>query len=311
MTGRRITTMVLVLALMAFASSCSDDDDRQTPASGQTQAQTNPEDWAAVGAALGIPGKLMEGGVYRISMPRRDLKVTAHGVPIKPSFALGSYAAFVGPPRHAMVMGDLVLLEDEVNPVLSGLQEAGLFQTALHRHLLEDEPAVMFMHYSGEGDATELARGIRRALETSATPLSPPPPSEPTTFAFATARLDEIIGYQGQDRGGVWGYTIGRAEPVRIGRTELPVASGVATVLNFQPLEGTQAAINGDFAMTAEEVPKVLRALRAAAIEIQSTHQHMTHDEPRIIYSHFWATGDAEDLARRLRTALDQMKLTG
>lgn len=204
-------------------------------------------------------------------------------------------------------MGDLVLLEGEVNPVLSRLQEAGLSQTALHRHLLEDEPSVMYMHYGGQGDGVELAKGIRRALEASATPLTPPPPPEPATFAFDTGRLDEIIGYQGQDKGGVWGYSIGRAEPVRMGAVELPPAAGVATVLNFQPTEGTKAAINGDFAMTAAEVPKVLRALRTAGIEVQSTHQHMTDDEPRIIYSHFWATGEAEDLARGLRSSLDEI----
>lgn len=258
---------------------------------------------------MGIPGKLMEDGVYRISVPRRDFAVTAHGVPIKASFALGSYAAFVGTPEDAVVMGDLVLLETEVNPVLSRLQEGGLTQTALHRHLLEDEPSVMYMHYGGEGNAVALAKNIRRALEASATPLTPPPPAEPTTFAFDTDRLDEIIGYAGQDKGGVWGYSIGRAGKVRMGNVELPPAAGVATVLNFQPLDGTKAAINGDFAMAAGEVRNVLRALREAGIDVQSTHQHMTDDEPRVIYTHFWATGEAEDLGRGLRSALDEMDL--
>lgn len=212
---RTVIWIAPVLALVALASCSSERGDNSEAVSARQEATAaaSADDWEPVGEAFGIPGTLLEGGVYRISAPRRDLNVTAHGVPIKASFALGSYAAFVGTPEETMVMGDLVLLEGEVNPVLSRLHEAGLSQTALHRHLLEEEPSVMYMHYGGQGDGVELAKGIRRALEASATPLTPPPPPEPTTFAFDTARLDEIIGYQGQDKGGVWGYSIGRAEP--------------------------------------------------------------------------------------------------
>lgn len=226
---------------------------------------------------------------------------------IRPSFALGSYAAFLGQPDDTLVVGDLVLLEEEVNPVLTRLQGAGLAQTALHRHLLGEEPKVMYMHYTGRGNAVELARGIRQALQVSATPLEPGPSPTPAELSFDTSRLDEIIGYQGEDKGGVWGYSIGRAETVTMDGVELPSSSGVATALNFQDLGEGRAAINGDFAMTPEEVGDVLAALRDAGIAVQATHQHMLTDEPHVIYSHFWATGDAVSLAEGLRGALEHV----
>lgn len=305
----------LVFLSMVLLPACSDSGSEQagtsppeatSPESNQAGA-ANAEEWQAVGEALGIPGKVQDGGVYRISMPRSDLDVTVGDVAIKPSFALGSYAAFVGSPEDALVVGDLVLLEDEVNPVLTRLQDAGLSQTALHRHLLGEGPKVMYMHYTGQGDAVELARGIRQALEASGTPLEPGPAPEPTEFSFDTPRLDEIIGYQGQDKGGAWGYSIGRAGTVTMDGVELPASTGVATALNFQDLAQGRAAINGDFAMVPEEVDDVLTALRDADIAVEATHQHMLTDEPHLIYSHFWATGDAATLAEGLRAALDNV----
>lgn len=304
----------LFLLSMVLLAACSDSSSKQAGTSAQdTSSESNQagtaeaEEWQAVGEALGIPGKVQDGGVYRISMPRSDLDVTVGDVAIKPSFALGSYAAFLGSPEDALVVGDLVLLEDEVNPVLTRLQDAGLAQTALHRHLLGEEPKVMYMHYTGQGDAVELARGVRQALEASATPLEPGPAPEPTEFSFDTPRLDEIIGHQGQDKGGVWGYSIGRAETVTMDGVELPASSGVATALNFQDLGQGRGAINGDFAMVGEEVDEVLTALRDADIAVEATHQHMLTDEPHLIYSHFWATGEAAKLAEGLRAALEHM----
>ncbi|MBW3575342.1 MAG: DUF1259 domain-containing protein [Actinobacteria bacterium] len=306
-----IRTLVLVsMVLLGCSSAGPEQQGAPTPGAaprGDAAATGDANDWQAVGDALGIPGKVQDGGVYRISMPRSDLNVTVGEVAIRPSFALGSYAAFLGSPDDALVVGDLVLLEDEANPVLARLQDAGLAQTALHRHLLGEEPEVMYMHYSGRGDAVELARGIRHALGASATPLEPGPAPDPTPFSFDTTELDDIIGYQGQDKGGVWGYGIGRAEPVTMDGVELPPSSGVATALNFQDLGEGRAAINGDFAMTPDEVDGVLRALRDADIAVEATHQHMLDDEPRLIYSHFWATGDAADLADGLRAALDHV----
>jgi hypothetical protein len=309
---RLILASFAVLAL--FAAGCSDDDSggktNAAPRDGETEgraktAAASEEAWAPVGEALGIPGKLMDGGVYRVSIPRSDLDVAVGEVDIRPSFALGSYAAFLGSPDDAVVVGDLVLLEDEVNPVLTRLQDNGLQQTALHRHLLGEEPKVMYMHYTGEGDAVELAERIRHALGASNTPLQPGGEAEPTQFSFDTERLDEIIGHTGQDKGGVWGYGIGRAETVTMDGVELPPASGVATALNFQDLGDGRAAINGDFAMTPDEVDDVLTALREADVAVQATHQHMLTDDPHLIYSHFWAIGDAAELAEGLRAALE------
>ncbi len=269
------------------------------------QAEVDVAAWQPVGAALGMSGEAKEGGVFRVSMPRSDLEVRVGEVGVKPSFALGSYAAFLGTPDDALVVGDLVLLEAEVNPVLSGLQAAGLQATALHRHLLGEEPNVMFLHYEGRGKAVDLAGGIRQALSASATPLSPSPKQPPAPLSFDTARLDQIIGYRGEAKsGGVWGYSIGRARPVTLHGFQLPASSGVATALNFQDLGGGRAAINGDFAMMPGEVDGVLRALREAGIAVEATHQHMLHDQPHLIYTHFWATGPAEQLAEGLRAAL-------
>lgn len=313
MRSRQLILAVFV-CLTLVAAGCSDDNGAatDTDAGGDDTEQqgaaaeaTSEQEWAPVGDALGMTGTLMDGGVYRISIPRTDLDVTVGEVAIRPSFALGSYAAFLGTPDDATVVGDLVLLEDEVNPVLTRLQDAGLQQTALHRHLLDEDPKVMYMHYTGQGDATELAQGIRKALTASATPLTAGPDAPPTEFSFDTDQLDDIIGHTGKDKGGVWGYGIGRAATVTMDGVEMPPASGVATALNFQDLGDGRAAINGDFAMTANEVDAVLTALRDVDIAVQATHQHMLTDDPHLFYSHFWAVGDAADLAQGLRAALE------
>ncbi|MDP8930448.1 MAG: DUF1259 domain-containing protein, partial [Actinomycetota bacterium] len=178
--------------------------------------------------------------------------------------------------------------------------------------LLGEEPNVMFLHYEGRGKAVDLAGGIRQALSASATPLSPSPKQQPAPLSFDTARLDQIIGYRGEAKsGGVWGYSIGRAQPVTLHGFQLPASSGVATALNFQDLGGGRAATNGDFAMTPGEVDGVLRALREAGFAVQATHQHMLADEPHLIYTHFWATGPAQQLAEGLKAGLGHVDAAG
>jgi len=265
-------------------------------------------DWDAVGEAVGKEGEQMEGDVYRINMPRSDLSVTSQGVDIKPGLALGSYAAFKQTGENeALVMGDLVLTEDEYNPVIDRLQEGGIEQTAIHKHLLDESPAIWWTHIHGQGDPVELAQTIRAALDLSGTPLSESRGGSSEDLGLDTWQRDDIIGHTGKTEGGVYKYNIGRAEEVTTqDGTSLNAPMGVATAINFQPTGEGQAAINGDFVMTAEEVNPVIRALRQNGIKVVSLHNHGLDEEPRLFYMHFWANDDAQALAQGLRQALDQ-----
>lgn len=283
-----------------------------------TRLQEGAADWEAVAQALGASGELKEGDTFRVSMPRTDLEVTVQGVPIMPGFALGSYAAFkqVGPSADdTMVMGDLVLLDAELNGVMSGLFEAGLEITGVHNHLNEIAPHIMYMHYMGIGNAVALADGIRQALSASGTPLgetAASPSSTPKADAtpmtdLDTEHLEETLGYSGKvANGGVVGFSVPRAETIMEGDVELIPSLGVATVLNFQPIEGGQAAITGDFLLLGEEVNPVAHTLRENHIEVHALHNHHLAEEPRYFYMHFFATGDPAELAQGLRAALDQ-----
>jgi Domain of Unknown Function (DUF1259) len=276
-------------------------------------------DWRAVAQALGKSGAEMPGGVYRVGLPRSDLKVTLDGIGIKPALALGSWLAFktMGD-KDAMVMGDLVLTQEEVNPVMKKLVENGLEITALHNHLLRSEPATMYMHVAGHGDAAKLAAALRSALQESKTPLteSQTGSSQPPTAAPAqgdidlnTAVIDQALGRKGKVNGGVYQVSIPRAETPRDHSMEVPEAMGSAIAINFQPTGGGKAAITGDFVLTADEVNPVLRALRANGIEVTALHNHMLDDQPRLFFMHFWANDDAEKLAKGLGAALDKVKV--
>ncbi len=265
-------------------------------------------DWKAVGQALGKPGQLQPGDVFRIGMPRTDLTVTVKGVPVKAPFALGSYAAFKQMGEQAMVMGDLVLLDGEVPAVMSGLVAGGLEVTAVHNHLNEMSPHVMYMHYSGRGDAVQLAKALRQALSASATPLATPPAPAPTGgAALDTKQIEQALGRQGRDVGaGVFQFSIGRAEAItEMGQPLLP-AMGVATVMNFQPTTAGKAAITGDFVLIDKEVNAVARTLRQHGIDVTALHNHGLMDTPRLFYMHFWANDDPVKLAQGLKAALEQ-----
>jgi Domain of Unknown Function (DUF1259) len=265
-------------------------------------------DWQEVEKVLGVSGSMEPGDVYKVSLPRSDLQVTADGVQIKPSFALGSWLAFKQAGEHAMVMGDLVLTGDEVNPVISKLEEGGIQVTALHHHLDNLEPDVLFMHVGGEGDPVELAQALHAGLALSKTPLAKAS-AKPATeeLPLDTAELDRIIRRQGKASGGVYHFTVARADEVTEAGMAIPPAMGTATAINFQPTGDEKAAITGDFVMTANEVNPVIRALREQGIEVTALHNHMLEEEPRLFFLHFWANDDAQKLARGLRAALDQM----
>ena len=267
-------------------------------------------DWKAVEQALGKTGQLQTGDVFRIGMPRTDLTVTVKGVPVKAPFALGSYAAFKQIGSQAMVMGDLVLLDQEVPPVMSGLFAGGLEVTAVHNHLNEMSPHVMYMHYEGYGDAVQLAKALRQALSASGTPFGASAPSAPATAPGLDPRqIEQALGRAGRDiGGGVFQVTVPRAEAItEMGHPLLP-AMGVTTVLNFQPTADGKAAITGDFVLIDKEVNPVAQTLLQNGIDVTAIHNHGLMDMPRLFYMHFWATDDPAKLARGLKAALDQTK---
>jgi hypothetical protein len=230
------------------------------------------------------------------------------GVPVKAGFALGSYAAFKQMGDSAMVMGDLVLLDEEVPGVMSGLFQGGFQVTALHNHLNQVSPHVMYMHYSDVGDPVQMATALHQALSASGTPLDgsgPTPP--PATSALDTAQIESILGHSGRLQGGdVFQLSVARAETITENGMELLPAMGVSTAINFQPTGDGKAAITGDFVLIGSEVNPVAGALRQNGIEVTAIHNHALGDEPRLFYMHFWANDDPMKLAQGLRAALDQ-----
>lgn len=272
-------------------------------------ANAQAVDWQQVNKELGRSATVT-GDVHRYGFPRSDLKVTLDGVTIRPALALGGWIAFKPAENGAMVMGDLVLLETEINPVMTKLIENGIEITAVHNHVLRSAPATFYMHIGGHGDPIKMASAIRVALGESKTPLTVAPPatggSEPT-IDLDTAQLEQIIGAKGQANGGVYQFAVPRRDAVSEHGVQLtpPGPTGVATAINFQPTGGGKAAITGDFVLTGDEVNPVIKALRANAIEVTAVHSHMLTEQPRLIFLHFWANDDVLKLARGLRAALD------
>jgi hypothetical protein len=275
-------------------------------------AHAQEADWQKVDETLGRK-PAVTGDVHRYGFPRTDLTVTLDGVTIKPALALGGWIAFKSAHGGAMIMGDLVLLESEINPVMLKLIANGLEITAVHNHLLRASPATFYMHVGGHGDPVRIAAALRDALAESKTPLTvaastTPPP----TIDLDTTQLDQIIGAKGQANGGVYQFGVPRRDPVSEADMQLsPVGPlGVATAINFQPTGGGKAAITGDFVLTGDEVNPVIMALRANGIEVTAVHSHMLDEQPRLFFLHFWANDDALKLARGLRAALDKTAST-
>jgi hypothetical protein len=265
-------------------------------------------DWKKVDAALGKTATV-SGEVHRYGLPRSDLHVTLDGVAIKPALALGGWVAFAPMHGQAMVMGDLVLLDTEITPVMTKLMDSGLEITAIHNHILRASPATFYMHVAGHGDPEKMAASLRAALSSeSKTPFDPPA----TTAAAApsldldTAKIDESKAAKGTVNGGVYQFGIPRREPATEGGMPVTTALGGANAINFQPTGGGKAAITGDFLVTGNEVNPLIRALRAGDIEVTAIHSHMLDEQPRMFFIHFWANDDALKLARNVRTALDK-----
>jgi hypothetical protein len=334
MLGNKITSNILVgfvLALMLFPHLMQAQP---------TKAAGNGGAWKAVEDAMGRSGKLQPDGSFKFSMPRKDLTVTVNDTPVQAGLALGSWTAFLGAPDHAMVMGDLVLRESEIEPVMLKLQQEGIEQTAIHNHLLHETPRVLYMHIEGHGNATQLAKALHDALALTQTPLDTtqktddlqnmgialakslhdtlmltgaPPDRTPTNadqqnIGIDVAQINSILGHTGKVNGGILQVSVPRSETITDQGIEIPPSMGTSTALNFQPTGNGRAAISGDFVLLANEVNPVIRALRDNGIEVTALHSHMLNEQPRLFFMHFWANDDAVKLARGLRAALDQTK---
>lgn len=272
----------------------------------QQSNQTSSE-WKSVENALGRKGSMQPGDVLKFGMPRSDLKVTVEGTPIKAGLALGSWAAFKKSADGAIVMGDLVLLQSEVESVMMKLQQQGIEETALHNHLLGESPRVMYMHIAGHGDAVKLASALKSALAVTKTPAaSPAPPAGQQKLGIDTAEIDRVLGRKGKDNGGIYQVSVPRAETITDMGTEIPPSMGTATSINFQPTGNGRAAITGDFVLIGSEVNPVIRALRDHGIQVTAVHSHMLTESPRLFFMHYWANDNAVNLAKGLRAALDK-----
>lgn len=262
---------------------------------------------APIDQALGRPGQ-KTGDVYKVGFPRTDLHVTVHGLAIKPGLALGSWAAFTGSDDNAMVMGDLVLLEDELAPVMDRLRASGFEITAIHNHLIDETPHVLYMHYMGHGAAAQLATSLQAALATSKTPLgrSAAAGEEPAAPAWVSA-VQDGVGRKGTFKGGVLSYGVPRSDRITMNGMTVASAAGVAEAINFQAADSGQVATTGDFVLTAAEVNPVLSELRTHHIAVTALHSHMLTEEPRLFFMHFWAVDDPQSIGAGIQAALSRV----
>jgi hypothetical protein len=264
-------------------------------------------DTAKIDEAMGRSGQ-QTGDVYRLGFPRTDVHVSVGGVEIKPGLALGSWAAFAGNDNAAMVMGDLVLLENELTPVMRKLRTAGFDITAVHNHVLNETPRVIYMHYMGHGKAVELAKALYAALAESKTPLDKPTPPAPTAEPPAFVKtIEDTLGTKGRFAGGVLSFGIPRGGAITDHGMTLTTPQGVAEAINFQEAGTGKVATTGDFVLTAEEVNPVISALEEHEIAVTSVHSHMITEQPRLFFMHFWAVGSTESVAAGIKAALSHV----
>jgi hypothetical protein len=324
------------VALLLFTAACSPkgrsneaDDEHSESATPERQEQRQPMapqrnfatyDWKLVDQAIGKTGAPQQDGIYKVSFPRSDLHVTVDGVQLKPSLALGGWVAFEQTGNdQAIVMGDLVLTEDEVSPVMAKLQEGGVQQTALHNHVLHESSRVMYMHIGAQGDPAKIAAAVRAALALSRTPMQtsagaggaggngPGSATASGPIGVDTAAIARALGHGGKVNGGVYQVSVARAGRITMNGVDVPPAMGLATSMNFQPTGGGRAATTGDFVLIGSEVNPVIQALRQHDIEVTALHSHMLMENPRLFFMHFWANADAVTLASGLRAALDKV----
>jgi len=264
---------------------------------------------SALDQALGRSGQ-KTGEVYKVGFPRTDLHVSVHGLAIKPGLALGSWAAFMGTDDDAMVMGDLVLLEEELNPVMDKLRTSGFEITAVHNHLIGESPHVLYMHYMGHGPATQLATSLKAALAASKTPMEKPAPPAANEPAPAWVQIvEDTVGRKGSFQGGVLSYGVPRSDEITMSETTIAPGAGVAEAVNFQDAGSGEVATTGDFVLTAAEVNPVLSELRTHGIAVTALHSHMLTEDPRLFFMHFWAVGYPQAVGAGIKAALGRVSV--
>jgi hypothetical protein len=291
----RVVGCVLILAASATASSAAPVDAA----------------WEAVDKILGRPGKVFPGDIHKYGWPRSDLHVTVGGVQVEPTLALGSWGGFMKTSTEGqlMTMGDLVLLADEVNPVIRALQAGGLDVLAIHNHLIGESPQVIYVHFGGHGDAQLVAKTLRSALDATKTPLGasaapPAPPSATETAAFD--KVQAVLGRKGSMAGRVLQVAVPRAGRIEEDGMEVPASVGMATALNFQVVDN-RVATTGDFVLVAEEVNSVIRELESHGFQVTALHSHMLRETPRLFFMHFWGLDDPTRIAEGLKAALSKV----
>jgi Domain of Unknown Function (DUF1259) len=278
-----------------------------TPALALAQAGNDRAgEWQPVEQAIGRSGQVQADGAYKVGFPRSDLKVSLAGIELKPALALGGWVAFSKPGADSMIMGDLVLVEDEVTAVMTSLEANGVQVTALHNHVLRESPRVMYMHIGGHGDAVKLATTVKEAVALTKIPAPKPPAAVQQDIGIDTAGIEQALGYKGKANGSVFQIGVPRTESITEAGMRVPNSMGISTALNFQPTGGGKAAITGDFVLLGAEVNPVIQALRSNGIEVTALHSHMLDEQPRLFFMHFWAIDDAVKLAKGLRAALDK-----
>jgi len=269
-------------------------------------AFTQNTDWSAVEKALGRTGKQLPGGVIKFGMPRTDLDVRLRGIRLEAPFALGSWVAFMGTPSQAMLMGDLVLTESELQPVIAKLEEGGLQVSAIHNHVVGEVPHVMYTHIGGHGDAAQLAKALHDALALTKTPMPSGAPAATPKLAFDRAVIEQALGRTGTLAGDVLQFSIPRPEKIEEGGMQLSPAMGTGIAINFEAALNGEVATTGDFVLLGDEVNKVIKALKSQGIEVTALHNHMLDDNPRLFFMHFWGVGEPAKIAAAMKAGVDE-----
>lgn len=266
-------------------------------------AQQQSPDWQAVEKVFGRKGTVQD-DVFKITFPRSDLKVKVDEVSIESGLALTSWIAFKQMGTNTMMMGDLVLLNKEINTVMSKLVSNGIEVTALHNHLVSESPGIMYMHFNGQGNPVKLAETMKAVLALTNTPLTPSQPQQ-SSSTIDWSKVESVLGWTGQRKGNLLQHSVPRAETIKENGMVVPPSMSVATAINFQ-MVGEKSATTGDFVLIASEVNPVIKALTEHGIAVTAIHNHMLSESPRLFFLHFWGVDDPEKLARGLKAALDK-----
>jgi hypothetical protein len=300
----KIVSALLVLFLISHITSTTIIHAKNHTSTNHLNSKNLLPEWQLVEQEIGRTGVMKPDEVFYISLPRNDLKVTVKGIPIRTGLALGGWVAFKQMESQTMVMGDFVLTETEIQPVMNELFNQGMQVSALHNHLLGESPRIMYLHIQGHGNPVQLAKVISSGMKLTKMPKSIT--GELVSFTIDKQRLDKIFRHKGTVTNGVYHVDIPRLEKIRENGMEIPPAMGVATSVNFQLTENGKVAITGDFVLTAEEVNPVALTLRKHGIDVTALHNHMLTEKPRLFFLHFWANEDPFKLANVLREALDK-----